>query len=124
MDLGATVCRPVRPECPACPVRRWCAAATPTGPAVPAAAGDLTSPAPGRRARPRPVPFEQTTRWLRGRIVDRLRDAAGGGPVDLRGPLGTHSAAAVTAAVAALAPDGLVELDRGGRALGRHGGGT
>ncbi len=25
MDLGATICVPRRPRCPACPVRRWCA---------------------------------------------------------------------------------------------------
>lgn len=27
MELGARVCRPRRPDCAACPVRRWCAAA-------------------------------------------------------------------------------------------------
>lgn len=27
MDLGATICTPRRPACPACPIARWCAAA-------------------------------------------------------------------------------------------------
>lgn len=42
MDLGATVCTPKAPNCPACPVREWCAAY---------ASGDPTAfPAPKKRA--------------------------------------------------------------------------
>ncbi len=85
----------------------WCAAA---------ATGDVAPTAAGSRTGLRPGPFEETTRWLRGRIVDRLRDAADGRPVDLRGPLGSHSADAVTAAVTALARDGILELDAAGHA--------
>jgi A/G-specific adenine glycosylase len=107
MDLGATICRPARPACPACPARRWCAAATAGG-------SFRTEPA---RSRKRPsVPFEQTSRWLRGRIVDRLRDAPAGAPLALDGALGGHSAEAVAAALAGLARDGLVELDAAGHA--------
>ena len=28
MELGATVCLPREPRCPACPLRKWCAGAT------------------------------------------------------------------------------------------------
>jgi hypothetical protein len=62
------------------------------------------------------MPFERTTRWLRGRIVDRLRDIPGGVPVALDAPVGPHSAEAVALALAALACDGIVELDTSGRA--------
>ena len=72
-------------------------------------------PPPGR-PRPASVPFERTTRWLRGRLVDRLRDAAPGTALAIDGPLGAHSAQAVTLALAGLARDGIVELDAAGRA--------
>jgi A/G-specific adenine glycosylase len=57
MELGATVCRPRRPVCGACPVRGSCAA--PGAPAAP--------PRPARRER-----FEATDRWARGRVVAAL----------------------------------------------------
>ncbi len=107
MDLGATVCRPARPDCQACPARRWCVAATGH-----ARLGD--TPFGGPRSSRRAIPFEETTRWLRGRIVDRLRDAPAGMPVEVGRPLGGHSAAAVATALAALAREGLVELDSAG----------
>jgi A/G-specific adenine glycosylase len=130
MDLGATTCRPVRPACPACPARPWCvAAARAAQPAVTSsaappratAAEDRRSPrasAPQDRRSPRAVavPFEQTTRWLRGRIVDTLRDAPTDLAVRIEGPLGAHSAEAIGAAVRALARDGLVEVDAAGLA--------
>jgi A/G-specific adenine glycosylase len=59
MELGATVCTPRRAACPACPVADGCAAR---------ATGD---PGPARRRRPAPR-FEDTDRWLRGRVVAAL----------------------------------------------------
>ena len=56
MELGATVCRPRRPDCGACPVRRGCS-------------GPLPAPTAPRRRRER---FETTDRWARGRIVAAL----------------------------------------------------
>jgi A/G-specific adenine glycosylase len=53
MELGATVCVPRRPRCEACPVRSTCR-------------WDGTDPAPPVRTAER---FEDTDRWLRGRIV-------------------------------------------------------
>ncbi len=58
MELGATVCRPRRPDCGACPVRAGCASA-----------GRDLSP-PSRRGRLER--FEDTDRWARGRIVAAL----------------------------------------------------
>jgi len=106
MDIGATVCRPRRPACGACPLKRWCATA-----AEPDRGHEVRS-----RAAPSPVrreAFASTRRWLRGRIVDRLRDAEGDGWTRIAGPIGTHGRATVAEALVALAADGLVEVDEG-----------
>ena len=58
MELGATVCRPRRPECGGCPVRAGCASA------------HRVAAAPPRRGRG--ARFEETDRWARGRIVAAL----------------------------------------------------
>jgi A/G-specific adenine glycosylase len=103
MDLGATVCVPRKPNCQVCPILTWCRFAREGGSNRPSV--------PGRR-RGLP-PFDASTRWLRGRIVDRLRDAAVGGEggwVRFEGAIGKHPAAAIGLALATLARDGLVEL--------------
>jgi A/G-specific adenine glycosylase len=125
MDIGATVCRPARPSCASCPAQPWCRTAGATRTRAQAAsiratasratasrATDRVSPGP----RPAHVPFEQTTRWLRGRLLDRLRDTAPGEALAVAGPLGAHSEEAVARALAGLARDGMVELDAAGRA--------
>ena len=66
MELGATVCRPRRPACGACPVRSGCAAQ-----------GRVREEARGGSRR---VRFEDTDRWARGRVLAALaggRAAAG-----------------------------------------------
>ena len=60
MELGATMCRPRRPDCGACPVRRGCASAG----RVRAAAATR----PGTRAER----FEDSDRWARGRLLAAL----------------------------------------------------
>lgn len=61
MDFGALVCTSRDPRCDGCPLAAACAWR---------AAGSPEPPATGRRPAP---PFETTTRFARGRIVDRLR---------------------------------------------------
>jgi A/G-specific adenine glycosylase len=97
MDLGATVCRARHPLCQECPVSRWCVSA-----------GRVETP---QRRRPGAagVPFEQTTRWLRGRIVERLRDIEAGTWLQLPEVIGSHGAAPIRDAVAGLELDGLIE---------------
>ena len=102
MDIGATTCRKRDPRCDECPIRAWCRSA-----------GTVVTPARATAARGSSTParFETTTRWLRGRILDRLRDAEDGAWVELEGPIGEHPTASVDAAVLALAGEGLIELD-------------
>lgn len=97
MDVGATFCRPV-PRCDACPARRACRYAR--------SAGSHEA----RRSDPLTVtPFPATSRWLRGRILDVLRD--GSGWVTVAERIGSHDRAAVHAALADLAAEGLAERD-------------
>jgi len=97
MDVGAAFCRPRDPRCDACPLRDPCPAA------------GLVAAKP---ARSRPAPrFASTTRWLRGRILDALRDAPGEGWVRFDGAIGEHEHEAVVAALASLAAEGMLALD-------------
>ena len=66
MDLGATFCRARRRRCVECPARP----AAGTRDAV-------ESPEEARQAPAREAPFPSTSRWLRGRILDSLRDGSG-----------------------------------------------
>ena len=113
MDIGATLCRPARPLCDSCPLRPWCrfagngsaAQSRRARPAMPAALPSKP------RARTLAPAFHQTTRWLRGRLVDRLRDADGSAWTVIDAPIGKHHAAAIQQALEALARDGIVEVD-------------
>jgi A/G-specific adenine glycosylase len=98
MELGATVCVARRPRCGDCPVQRWCASA-----------GRVPEPRARSAPKAAAVPFEHTARWLRGRIVARLRTLEEGGWTHLPARIGDHDEAAVTTAIAALVRDGLVE---------------
>jgi len=97
MDVGATFCRPA-PRCDECPARGACRYAATGG-------GQESRPA-GRAAA---TPFPDTSRWLRGRILDALRD--GDGWVVVPDRIGSHERPAVEAAVADLAAEGLAERD-------------
>jgi len=69
MDLGASICTSRAPRCMLCPLQTMCVAA-------PIERHDLIARArahaPSRGPQSR-MPFEQTQRFLRGRIVDHLR---------------------------------------------------
>jgi A/G-specific adenine glycosylase len=119
MDIGATLCRPGRPLCDACPLRPWCRFAA-NGTEEPSPTAGLkrrATPPAGLKTRATPPstpaaqPFHQTTRWLRGRLVDRLRDADGSAWTVIDEPIGDHHAAAIQQALKALARDGIVEVD-------------
>ncbi len=96
MELGARVCGARTARCDDCPVGAWCASR-----------GRVTvtpRAAPGTRER-----FEDSTRWVRGRIVAAL--AAGDGLPDGIGP------ERLQPALAGLVRDGLVVVEPGGARL-------
>lgn len=108
MDLGATICRPSRPECPACPARPWCrygAALSEVRPVANQGLAAIGRPAHGSASK---LPFRRTSRWLRGRLLDRLRDG-GDGWVVVEPALGDHDGRAIDLALGAMATDGLLE---------------
>ncbi len=107
MDLGAMLCASRRPACEACPAQAWCRYVTTPAEPVSVAHGPARS-----AARETAAAFVTTSRWLRGRIVDRLREAPGAGWTAVDAPIGGHGAAAVETALAALEREGLIELDK------------
>ena len=99
MDLGATVCRPAAPRCAECPAARWCRSATRVTRRV-----RRDEPAAG-------ATFASTSRWLRGRIVDQLRDVSDDEWGAVTGPIGEHGEGAVDTALLAMESEGLIERD-------------
>jgi A/G-specific adenine glycosylase len=100
MDIGAAFCRPTNPRCDACPLQSACLFAS--------RGNDSERARPNKRAAA--TPFPETTRWLRGRILDRLRDAPSGEWVAFAESMGVHDRGAVEASVGRLAAEGLIEL--------------
>ena len=99
MDLATAHCRASTPDCDSCPLRSVCHSA-----------GRIVAPPPRRKGvAPR---FSSTRRWLRGRLLDELRDAGAAG-AQLRGARGEHEAEAVTATIRQLQAEGLIERLRG-----------
>jgi A/G-specific adenine glycosylase len=72
MDLGATICTARAPKCLLCPLRDRCAAAPIDATTLARAARRYAPPRSTQNA----IPFERTTRFLRGRIIDSLRDVS------------------------------------------------
>ena len=72
---------------------------------------EVVRSASGKRVvREKAAPFTSTNRWLRGRILDRLRSVPNGEWVALDADIGTHDRARVRAAAVAMAADGVLEL--------------
>jgi A/G-specific adenine glycosylase len=106
MDIGSTLCKPVKPLCPECPVAAFCGYAAGIRPSASAAA----RPRPARAAA---GDFRDTTRWLRGRILDQLREAPSEAWTIFRRPIGGHDRAAIGVSLRAMERDGLLELGDG-----------
>ncbi|HZO95313.1 MAG TPA: hypothetical protein VFB22_16315 [Candidatus Baltobacteraceae bacterium] len=70
MDLGATLCTARVARCLVCPLRDACAASPVDAATLARRAREHAPRKPPQNA----VPFERTVRFLRGRIIDRLRD--------------------------------------------------
>ncbi|MEO9170846.1 MAG: hypothetical protein ABI282_09680, partial [Candidatus Baltobacteraceae bacterium] len=114
MDLGAAVCTARTPLCGACPLRALCASA-------PVDMTELRSLRKRYAKAPSPqnaIAFEQTTRFARGRIVERLRGLEAGDRIsllDLHHELQTvpaaHSIDDFNGLIFALERDGLLSCD-------------
>ncbi len=127
MDYGARVCV-ARPRCGECVIAGWCAsrdryAAAPLAMVADERAAYEASPAqaaapPARRVRAttRDAPFERSTRYYRGRIIDALRALPRGGTIAITTLPSLIATAPLLADdqvrefVAALQRDGLVAL--------------
>jgi A/G-specific adenine glycosylase len=114
MDLGATICTARAPKCLLCPLQGHCAAAPVDAASLDAARRRHAKPASPQNA----IPFERTTRFARGRIIDRLRALAPGERIslldlhgELTGVLPDRTAEDVDALVAILEREGLVARD-------------
>lgn len=112
MDLGATICTARAPKCLLCPLQAACEAAP-----IDAATLEAARATHARKRAPQDaIPFEKTTRYARGRIVDRLRELPPGQRISL---LDLHrdvsakvqrSREEIDAIVKALMRDGLLEM--------------
>jgi A/G-specific adenine glycosylase len=103
MDVGATFCRTTNPLCPACPAKPWCRYS------AEAASADEGAPRPATRPRERAAPFSASSRWLRGRILDRLREADDADWLELVVPIGEHDRIAVVRTLGLLEAEGMVQ---------------
>ncbi len=112
MDLGATLCTARAPKCLLCPLQTMCVAAPIDARALTAAATrHARTQAPQEALR-----FEATTRYVRGRIVERLRTLPPDQRVsfldlyaDLKPTLPHHDTSTVQAIIARLADDGIID---------------
>jgi A/G-specific adenine glycosylase len=111
MDIGATFCRKRDPRCALCPLASHCAFAA-TRRQETGAGGPSPASSPGRSPTRRARRFALTSRWLRGRILDRLRDAPPTRWTTFEGPLGEHDLDAIDRALDAMGREGLLERDR------------
>ncbi|MCJ7712692.1 MAG: A/G-specific adenine glycosylase [Chloroflexi bacterium] len=95
MDLATSTCTKAAPRCGSCPLSRMCASR-----------GDVSVAGMPRRS----LPFPQTTRWLRGRLVASLTGASPGAWIPLPLRMGDHDAEAILAAARSLEREGFLEL--------------
>ena len=117
MDVGATVCLARRPDCPRCPCRDQCAAASFLQPPGNAALARASIPYAPRQSK-----FHGSARYFRGRIVDFLRAQPGGSATEEEIEAAVRAAEAASGApsprsarelIEALERDGLARRERG-----------
>ena len=114
MDLGSAICTARAPKCLLCPLQPDCAATPIDASALEGARERYAKPRSPQEA----MPFERTTRYARGRVIDRLRELPPGQRISLldlhrslEAALPGRSADEVGGFVAALERDGLVKRD-------------
>ncbi len=120
MDLGASLCTARAPRCLICPLQAHCAAA----PIDSSLLDELRRTHAKTPSPQNAIPFTATTRFARGRIIDRLRELAPGERIslldlhqDLKPLLRERTLKDVEELVAILERDGLVDRNGGNIAL-------
>ncbi len=113
MDLGSSVCTARAPKCLICPLRTACKAAPIDRAALHAQANRHAKPRSPQSA----IRFEESARFLRGRIIDRLRNLEPDEAIsveqlqnDLAPIVAVHRLGDLPGTLAALQRDGLVHL--------------
>lgn len=66
MDFGSLICLTGRPKCDVCPLKQHCAAYPDIL--------DVDTKAAKQKTKKKPTPFKETDRYVRGRIIDMLRE--------------------------------------------------
>jgi A/G-specific adenine glycosylase len=114
MDLGAMLCTARAPKCLICPLRDYCAAAPIDAASLERARREYAKAPSPQNA----IPWERTTRFARGRIVERLRALPPGQRIsllalhdDLQPLMPERSLEDVRNLVAILEEDGLIARD-------------
>jgi len=115
MDLGATTCSVRAPKCLLCPARQWCSAAGRIPPS-------MLRERKATYSTNASAPYAGSSRYYRGRIVDRLRRLADDESISPR-VLGTTIKPGYSDADAAWLDDLLRALEREGL-VARHADGT
>jgi A/G-specific adenine glycosylase len=69
MDLGSMICSARAPKCLLCPLQQTCVSAPVDGERL-----AILARQSAKRSPQESIPFERTTRFLRGRVIDRMRD--------------------------------------------------
>ena len=114
MDLGATVCTARAAKCLVCPLQPWCAAA----PLDAATLAEAARRNVRRRGPQAALPFEQSRRYARGRVLDRLRAVEPGESLPLEALEtaldGSRGGYVLDEILAGLERDGFVSRDAGG----------
>ncbi len=112
MDFGSTICTARKPACKGCPLAGDCIAAPIDHGLLQEARKDIAG-----KNKPR-IPFEQSARFARGRIVDRLRALPAGSSIslldlqaDIEPVLHPVLRGDILGIVEALQDDGLIRVD-------------
>ncbi len=100
MDIGSEYCTSRNPTCGECPLKTWCKATPAILTYVPI------------KAKKKAIPFKDTDRYVRGRIIDTLRDKKRVSKHAISAQFSNVSKERMRSIVALLEKDGLIKTDK------------
>jgi len=110
MDIGASFCRSRAPRCGECPLAALCRFARASAQGHPSLEAHTPVARSAREATSQRPPFRSTSRWLRGRLLDRARATPDEAWFSTHVAIEPHDTRAVAATARTLAGEGLLEL--------------